>query len=103
MDMEKYARSLYLSDVLRSATIRAVVDALGLPVGSQGLDIGSRGGTHTLLLAEAVAPDGHVTGLDISSKMVEYARNAADRSHMADLVNFRKGDMCALPFSQDTG
>lgn len=41
-----------------------------LPPGSQGLDIGCGVGLQALLLANAIRPNGHVTGLDISETLV---------------------------------
>ncbi len=42
-----------------------------------GLDAGCGIGHHTLLLAEAVAPAGHVTGLDLSPEFLVHAREIA--------------------------
>jgi ubiquinone/menaquinone biosynthesis C-methylase UbiE len=42
--------------------------------GQRGLDIGSGRGAVLLPLASAVGPDGHVTGIDLSSGMVESLR-----------------------------
>ena len=73
-DVDTYAHRLALSDSLREPVIRAAIQALQLPAGSQGLDAGCGIGSHTLLLAEAVAPTGHVTGLDLSPAFLARAR-----------------------------
>jgi len=44
-----------------------------------GLDAGCGIGHHTLLLAEAVAPAGHVTGLDLSPEFLIHAKEIAKR------------------------
>ena len=67
--MDTYAHKLYLADFLREPVIRSAIQSLQLPSGSCGLDAGCGIGSHTLLLAEAVAPDGHVTGLDLSTEL----------------------------------
>ena len=97
-----YASRLYLADVLREPVIRAAIHALDLPSGSRGLDVGCGIGSHTLLLAEAVSPGGHVTGLDISGRLVALARQAAERSRYKENVSFQVGDMHQIPFRQDT-
>lgn len=58
----------------------APVADLGLKVlapqpGERVLDLGCGGGATTAMLAEAVAPDGHVTGLDISPDLLTIARD----------------------------
>ena len=63
--METYARKLYLTHLLREPAIRSAILGLELPSGSRGLDAGCGIGLGTLLLAESVGPEGHVTGLDI--------------------------------------
>jgi len=101
-DMDVYARSLNLSNFLRESPIRSAIKALHPPPGSRGLDVGCGLGNHTLMLAEAVTPDGHVTGLDLSPELLEYAREVADRSILSNNVSFREGDMRQIPFDDDT-
>ncbi len=101
-DMDAYAQSLSLSDSLREPAIRSAIRALQLPPGSRGLDAGCGIGSRTLLLARAVAPAGHVTGLDISPELLAYAREAAERSGLSEQVSFREGDVNQLPFDDDT-
>ena len=63
--------------------IRSAIRALQLPAGSQGLDAGCGIGTHTLWLAEAVSPGGHVTGVDMSSECLARAEEMASKSGLA--------------------
>jgi len=71
-------------------------------LGSRGLDAGCGIGSHTLLLAEAVAPDGHVTGLDLFPGFLARAREKAEQSSLSEHVSFRQGDVNKLPFDDDT-
>jgi demethylmenaquinone methyltransferase/2-methoxy-6-polyprenyl-1,4-benzoquinol methylase len=92
---------LALSDVLREPVILAAIQALKLPSGSRGLDAGCGIGSHTLLLAEAVAPGGHVTGLDLRPDFVARARETAAKSLLSEHVSFREGNVSSLPFDDD--
>ncbi len=100
--MDTIAHKLYLSDFLREPVIRSAIQALQLPLGSRGLDAGCGIGSHTMLLAEAVGPAGHVTGLDLSSAFLVHARETAKRSGLSERVSFREGDVNKLPFDHDT-
>ena len=101
-DTDTYAHMLYLSNFLREPTIPSAIEALQLPPGSLGLDAGCGIGSHTLLLAEAVAPAGHVTGLDLSPEFLIHAKQIAERSGLSEQVSFREGDLNKLPFDDDT-
>jgi SAM-dependent methyltransferase len=87
-----YAHALYLSDFLREPTIRSAIHSLQLPPRSRGLDAGCGSGSHTLLLAEAVAPAGHVTGLDLRPELLAHARETAAKSSLSQCVSFQEGD-----------
>jgi ubiquinone/menaquinone biosynthesis C-methylase UbiE len=99
--MDTYAHKLYLADFLREPVIRDAIQALQLPSGSRGLDVGCGIGSHTLLLAEAIEPAGHVTGLDLSSELLSHARETAEKSSLSERVSFREGDMKRLPLDND--
>lgn len=81
--------------------IRSAIRALQLPSGSRGLDAGCGIGTHTLLLAKATSPGGHVTGIDISPECLARAEETASKSELAEQVSFQYGDMRDLPFDDD--
>jgi demethylmenaquinone methyltransferase/2-methoxy-6-polyprenyl-1,4-benzoquinol methylase len=81
--------------------IRSAIRVLQLPSGSRGLDAGCGVGTHTLWLAEAVSPDGHVTGIDISTDCLAHAEETTRSSELAEVVSFQYGDMNNLPFEDD--
>jgi demethylmenaquinone methyltransferase/2-methoxy-6-polyprenyl-1,4-benzoquinol methylase len=78
--------------------IRSAIRALQLPSGSRGLDAACGVGTHTLWLAEAVSPDGHVTGVDISPECLACAEEIARSSELAKAVSFQYGDMNGPPY-----
>jgi Methylase involved in ubiquinone/menaquinone biosynthesis len=101
-DMDTHAHQIYLSDFLRAPTIRSAIQALRLPSGSRGLDAGCGIGSNTLLLAEAVAPAGHATGLDLSPELLVHAREIAKKSSLSELVSFQEGDVNKLPFDNNT-
>jgi demethylmenaquinone methyltransferase/2-methoxy-6-polyprenyl-1,4-benzoquinol methylase len=94
--------SLERTSQLREATISSAIRALHLPPGSRGLDIGCGIGDQDLLLADAIRPNGHVTGLDISWALLDYARRRAGKSAFADRIPFEDSDMGALPFARGT-
>jgi len=100
-DTDDYAHKLALSDVLREPAIRAAIQALELPPGSRGLDAGCGIGSHTLLLAEAVAPGGHVIGLDLRPDFLARARETAAKSPLSERVSFQEGNVNSLPFDDD--
>jgi len=101
-DVETYLEKLVLSDPLRDPTIRQAIRELELPGGSRGLDAGCGIGSHTLMLAEAVGPGGHVTGLDASAEFVAHARGLAEQSGLSEQVSFRQGNVNELPFEDNT-
>lgn len=87
---------------LTEPAIRSAIRALQLPSGSRGLDAGCGIGNHTLWLAEAVSPAGHVTGIDISPECLARAEETASRSELAEQVSFQYGNMNDLAFDDDS-
>lgn len=81
--------------------MRAAIRSLRLSPGSHGLDIGCGIGNITVLLAESVAPGGHISGVDISSEMLTHARESARKADLADQLTFREADMNDLPFDDN--
>ncbi len=101
-DLGQYIRSLELAHPLREPIIRTIIESLRLPEGSVGLDVGCGIGSNTLLLAEAVGPDGHVTGIDISDDVLDRARYLSSELYVGNGIVFKKGDASQLPFEEDT-
>jgi demethylmenaquinone methyltransferase/2-methoxy-6-polyprenyl-1,4-benzoquinol methylase len=79
-----------------------VIRALQLPPGSRGLDAGCGIGLQALLLAEAVGPAGHITGLDLAPEHLACAREIAEGAGLSDRIFFQQGDVRELPFDDDT-
>ncbi len=97
-----YATQLYLSDFLRKPLVRRIIDTLDLPPGSKGIDIGCGIGSHTLRLAEAVGRSGNVVGIDLSEHFINRAKKVAGQSGLSPPAAFRKGDMNAIPFEDNS-
>ena len=100
-DTDTYIRRLAESNPLREPTLRLAIQALRLPSGSRGLDVGCGIGLQALPLAEAVGSAGHVTGLDQSPEFLLYADEIVKKSGLAQRISFRQGDMSQLPFDDD--
>jgi demethylmenaquinone methyltransferase/2-methoxy-6-polyprenyl-1,4-benzoquinol methylase len=66
------------------------------------LDAGCGIGLPTLLLAEAIGPDGHVTGLDLSQEFLTSAEGIVEKSGLGDRISFQEGDINRLPFEDST-
>jgi SAM-dependent methyltransferase len=56
---------------------RLSYDLVGLQPGSRVLEVGCGTGDDARMLARRVLPDGHVTGIDVSARLVEEARARA--------------------------
>lgn len=102
IDTAAYTQRLEESNPLREPTLRSVVHSLELPLGSRGLDVGCGIGLQELLLAEAVGPRGHVTGVDLVPEFLRCARETVSRRGLAERISFREGDMNHLPFEDRT-
>ena len=100
--METYKQSLLVTNPLIEPTIRAAIQALHLPLASNGLDAGCGIGLQTLQLAEAVGPTGHVTGLDLSSELLGYAREMVGKAGLSQRISFEEGDVRELPFDNES-
>ena len=69
-----------------------------LEPGERVLDLGSGAGTDSLVAAQMVAPDGHVTGIDMTPEMLSKARAAADEMGQEN-VAFLEAEAERLPFA----
>jgi demethylmenaquinone methyltransferase/2-methoxy-6-polyprenyl-1,4-benzoquinol methylase len=102
IDTNIYIQRLLEAEPLREPVLRSIVQSLQLPVESKGLDAGCGIGLQTLLLTEAVGPNGHVTGVDILSELLAYAGTTVAKKGLSDRITFRKADVSHLPFENDT-
>ena len=101
-DSNSYINMALRANPMREPMLREAIQALKLDTGSQGLDAGCGIGLQALLLAEAVGPTGHVTGLDISEEFLLYAKGVVGRSPLSERVTFKQGDVNNLPFNDKT-
>jgi demethylmenaquinone methyltransferase/2-methoxy-6-polyprenyl-1,4-benzoquinol methylase len=101
IDMETHFEKQDASAPLRDPVIRDAIRLLELPEGSSGLDAGCGIGNHALRLADAVGPDGHVTGLELLADFVTHAKNLAESSGLSDRISIRQGDVNDMPFADN--
>jgi len=100
-DLTTYIDQLRKTARLTAPAIQQAVKFLAPAADSRGLDAGCGIGTHTLRLAEAVGPGGHVTGADISPAFLDIARAEAEKQGLDQIVDFQTGDINQLPFDDD--
>jgi demethylmenaquinone methyltransferase/2-methoxy-6-polyprenyl-1,4-benzoquinol methylase len=101
-DTDAYIQRLLEANPLREPVLRSAIEALKLPAGSRGLDIGCGIGLQELLLAEAVGGAGHLTGMDILPEFLTYGEDLARQAGLSEQITFREGDMNRLPFEADS-
>ena len=101
-DMDHSVRLAHLFNRLREPIFRSAIQVLRFPSGSRGLDAGCGAGLQALLLAEAVGPAGHTTGLDLASELLACAEDMVKKAGLSERISFREGDVNDLPFDDDT-
>ena len=72
-----------------------------LALGELVLDLGSGAGTDSLVAAQMVGEDGHVTGIDMTLEMLARARVAAAEMGLAN-VEFVESEAEQLPFTDES-
>jgi SAM-dependent methyltransferase len=73
-----------------------------LAPGETVVDLGSGAGMDAFLAARQVGPTGHVIGVDMTDAMLEKARENARKVDLEDRVEFRKGNIEALPIDDES-
>lgn len=99
---DAYIQKMEVFNPLIEPTVYSAIQALQLPPGSQGLDAGCGIGLQTLLLAQTVRANGHVTGLDISPEFLLHAKEIVKKAGLSAQVSFREGNVKKLPFDDKT-
>jgi demethylmenaquinone methyltransferase/2-methoxy-6-polyprenyl-1,4-benzoquinol methylase len=94
-------QNLLQANPLREPTLHSIIESLQLPRGSQGLDAGCGIGLQTLLLADAIGQDGHITGLDVLPELLTYAEGLVAQAGCSRQITFRAGNVNCLPFDDD--
>lgn len=91
-----YATTLELMNRFQEPEGRAAIEALGLPAGSRGLDVGCGVGLYALWLAEAIGAQGRVVAVDPSIERVTEAKRLIGELPAAARVTLKIGDGTAL-------
>jgi len=76
--------------------VEPVLEAAAVRPGDNLIDVACGTGVVARAAADRVAPDGAVTGLDLNPAMLAVARRIAPG------IDWRQGDVTALPFDEDT-
>jgi ubiquinone/menaquinone biosynthesis C-methylase UbiE len=97
-----YIKKLLESYPLREPVLRSAIQALQLPHGSRGLDAGCGIGQLDFLLADAVGPEGHITGIDIVPEFISLARTIVEDSEFSAQISYQEGNLFHLPFDNNT-
>ncbi|MGD2294764.1 MAG: class I SAM-dependent methyltransferase [Candidatus Aminicenantes bacterium] len=101
-DMNSYIKKLEEAHPLREDILHSAIAELKLLPGSRGLDAGCGIGQPAMLLAEAVGPDGHVTGLDISPELLAHGGKIVETAGLTERISFHKGSVNNLPFEENS-
>ena len=70
--------------------------------GETVVDLGSGAGMDAFLAARQVGPSGRVIGVDMTDAMLEKARENARKVGLEGVVEFRKGNIEALPVEDES-
>jgi len=100
-DTDGTIQRLLEANPIREPVLRSIIQALQLPPGSRGLDVGCGVGQQALLLAEAVAPEGHITGMDIDPGLLAFGETLVQEAGLSGRITFQEGNMLGrLPFAK---
>ena len=77
----------------------APLNHLELRPGETVVDLGSGAGIDALIAAKHVGPTGRVIGVDMTPEMLERARANASQAGVESFVEFREGQLEALPLA----
>ncbi len=97
-DGDYWVTNAELFDQCIAAYDQRFLDAASIQSGNRILDIGCGNGATTRAAAR-LAADGFALGVDLSSRMIETARYAAERENVRNVV-FEQGDAQVHPFDE---
>jgi ubiquinone/menaquinone biosynthesis C-methylase UbiE len=80
----------------------ATLAALDPRPGDRAIDVGVGPGLLAADIAQAVGPDGHVTGIDVSTAMLDIARRRCAAAGAGDRVTLAHADATTLPLPDET-
>ncbi|UCD10050.1 MAG: methyltransferase domain-containing protein [Dehalococcoidales bacterium] len=92
----------YDMNALREPVLHTLINELNLPKGSHGLDNACGIGLQAIVLAGEVGSNGHVTGLDISTEIIDIGRKIIEDAGLSERVSLQQGDIATLPFENGT-
>ncbi len=99
---DRWAASWINRERLTEALTPFVLTAAAAQPGQRVCDIGCGGGLLTIMLADAVAPDGRAVGLDVSAPLLELAGDRARQAGAANVefvvVDVQTGRLGQEPF-----
>lgn len=98
-DFLNHLLSLGVDKLWRKRAIRHLKH--NCPPGSSVLDVATGTGDFAILARKKLKASS-VVGIDISEKMLEIGRKKALKSHLEDVVTFKKADCSNLPFAEGT-
>jgi ubiquinone/menaquinone biosynthesis C-methylase UbiE len=79
-----------------------MIQELNLKPGDIVLDVGSGPGLWSEKLAEKVAPNGKVIGLDLSADAIAYSRQKVKKLTYKNLIEYVQGNFFEIPYEQGT-
>lgn len=97
-DKLNHLLSLGIDNIWRKKAIKEIVDGTQ----QQILDVACGTGDSTIAIAKAMAPGGRVTGIDISTAMMEPLMRKAAHEGVHDRIKLLKADALQMPFPADT-
>ena len=100
-ELAEYLGEAYLRYSFTKGTDQEVsflMELLGLPQGARVLDVGCGPGRHAIPLARAGL---HVTGIDVSERFLELARDHANESRLDGALSLFQCDARAMPFDDE--
>ncbi len=81
---------------------RFVMSQTSLRPGDKALDVCTGTGELAFLMAEKVTPEGEVIGLDLSTEMLNIAREKLKNNFSSARITFIEGNALTLPFPPET-